>query len=129
MHESKNYNRTEQLDALLSQMEEMEQELTEKDRETDSLQNQLQEKDQQLQMISSDNQKMKSQIESMNSVLSEQGQLLQKQTEQLVQRQQYHFSEEWAVEKKDGGMSAEGADHQRESPDDFYQSRGDEKGR
>jgi hypothetical protein len=50
-------------------------------------------------------------------------------TAREVQRQRYHFSGEWAVEKTDGGMSAEGADHQRESPDDFYQSRGDEKGR
>ena len=83
MNELDNYNSGEQIDSLLNQMEDMEQELTDKNRELKNLRNQLQEKKQEIQNLSSGNQKLKSQIQSVNSVLSEQGELLRKQTEQL----------------------------------------------
>lgn len=83
MNELDNYNSGEQIDGLLNQMEDMEQELTDKNRELKNLRNQLQEKKQEIQNLSSGNQKLKSQIQSVNSVLSEQGELLRKQTEQL----------------------------------------------
>lgn len=83
MNELDGYNSGEQIDSLLNQMEDMEQELTDKNRELKSLWNQLQEKKQEIQNLSSGNQKLKSQIQSVNSVLSEQEELLRKQTEQL----------------------------------------------
>ncbi len=78
-----NYNSGEQIDSLLNQMEDMEQELTEKNTELKMLRNQLQEKNQEIQNLSFGNQKLKSQIQSVNSVLSEQGELLRRQTEKL----------------------------------------------
>lgn len=83
MNELDDYNSGEQIDSLLKQMEDMEQELTDKNRELEALQNQLQEKNQKIQNLSSGNQKLKSQIQSVNSVLSEQGELLRQQTEKL----------------------------------------------
>lgn len=83
MNELDDYNSGEQIDSLLNQMEDMEQELTDKNTELETLRNQLQEKNQEIQNLSSGNQKLKSQIQSMNSVLSEQEELLRKQTEQL----------------------------------------------
>ena len=50
-----NYNSGEQIDSLLNQMEDMEQELTDKNRELETLQNQLQEKNQKIQNLSSGN--------------------------------------------------------------------------
>ena len=83
MNELDNYNIGEQIDSLLNQLEDMEQELTDKNRELKTLRNQLWEKNQEIQNLSSGNQKLKSQIQSMNSVLSEQGELLRQQTEKL----------------------------------------------
>lgn len=83
MNELDDYNSGEQIDSLLNQMEDMEQELTDKNTELIMLRNQLQEKNQEIQNLSSGNQKLKSQIQFMNSVLSEQEELLRKQTEQL----------------------------------------------
>lgn len=83
MNELDGYNSGEQIDSLLNQMEDMEQELTNKNTELETLRNQLQEKNQEIQNLSSDNQKLKSQIQSVNSVLSEQGELLRHQTEKL----------------------------------------------
>ena len=83
MNELDDYNSGEQIDSLLNQMEDMEQELTDKNTELIMLRNQLQEKNQEIQNLSSGNQKLKSQIQSMNSVLSEQGELLRQQTEKL----------------------------------------------
>lgn len=83
MNELNDYNSGEQIDSLLNQMEDMEQELTDKNTELETLRNQLQEKNQEIQNLSSGNQKLKSQIQSVNSVLSEQEELLRKQTEQL----------------------------------------------
>ncbi len=83
MNELDSYNSGEQIDSLLNQMEDMEQELTDKNRELKMLRNQLQEKNREIQNLSSGNQKLKSQIQYVNSVLSEQGELLRKQTEQL----------------------------------------------
>ena len=83
MNELDSYNSGEQIDSLLNQMEDMEQELTDKNTELETLRNQLQEKNQEIQNLSSGNQKLKSQIQSVNSVLSEQGELLRKQTEKL----------------------------------------------
>ena len=64
-------------------MENMEQELTDKNMELKILQSQLQEKDRQIRNLSSSSQKLKSQIQSMKSALSEQGETLRHQTEQL----------------------------------------------
>lgn len=83
MNELDVYNSGEQIDSLLNQMEDMEQELSDKNTELEMLRNQLQEKNQEIQNLSSDNQKLKSQIQSVNSVLSEQGELLRQQTEKL----------------------------------------------
>lgn len=83
MNELGGYNSGEQIDSLLNQMEDMEQELTDKDTELKTLRNQLQEKIQEIQNLSSGNQKLKLQIQSMNSVFSEQGELLRQQTEKL----------------------------------------------
>lgn len=83
MNELDDYNSGEQIDSLLNQMEDMEQELTDKDMELKKLRNQLQEKKQEIWNLSSENQKLKSQIQSMNSVLSEQEELLRQQTEKL----------------------------------------------
>lgn len=83
MNELDDYNSGEQIDSLLNQMEDMEQELIDKNTELETLQNQLQEKNQEIQNLSSGNQKLKSQILSVNSVLSEQGELLRQQTEKL----------------------------------------------
>ncbi len=83
MNELDDYNSGEQIDSLLNQMEDMEQELTDKNRELEAIQNQLQEKNQKIQNLFSGNQKLKSQIQSVNSVLSEQGELLRQQTEKL----------------------------------------------
>ena len=83
MNELDVYNSGEQIDSLLNQMEDMEQELTDKNTELETLRNQLQEKNQEIQNLSSGNQKLKSQIQSVNSVLSEQGELLRQQTEKL----------------------------------------------
>ena len=83
MNELDSYNSGEQIDSLLNQMEDMEQELTDKNTELKVLRNQLQEKNQEIQNLSSGNQKLKSQILSVNSVLSEQGELLRQQTEKL----------------------------------------------
>ncbi len=83
MNELDSYNSGEQIDSLLNQMEDMEQELTDKNTELETLRNQLQEKNQKIQNLSSGNQKLKSQIQSVNSVLSEQGDLLRQQTEKL----------------------------------------------
>lgn len=83
MNELDDYNSGEQFDSLLNQMEDMEQELINKNRELKMLRNQLKEKNQEIQNLSSGNQKLKSQIQSVNSVLSEQEELLRKQTEQL----------------------------------------------
>lgn len=83
MNELDSYNSGEQIDSLLNQMEDMEQELTEKNTELKTLRNQLQEKNQEIWNLSSGNQKLKLQIQSMNSVLSEQGELLRQQTEKL----------------------------------------------
>ena len=83
MNELNDYNSGEQIDSLLNQMEDMEQELTDKNTELEMLRNQLWEKNQEIQNLSSDNQKLKSQIQSVNSVLSEQGELLRQQTEKL----------------------------------------------
>lgn len=83
MNELDSYNSGEQIDSLLNQMEDMEQELTEKNTELKTLRNQLQEKNQEIQNLSSGNQKLKLQIQSMNSILSEQGELLRQQTEKL----------------------------------------------
>lgn len=83
MNELNDYNSGEQIDSLLNQMEDMEQELTDKNTELETLRNQLQEKNQEIQNLSSGNQKLKSQIQSLNSVLSEQGELLRQQTEKL----------------------------------------------
>ncbi len=83
MNELDSYNSGEQIDSLLNQMEDMEQELTDKNTELETLRNQLQEKNQEIQNLSSGNQKLKLQIQSVNSVLSEQGALLRQQTEKL----------------------------------------------
>lgn len=83
MNELDSYNSGEQIDSLLNQMEDIEQELSDKNTELETLRNQLQEKNQEIQNLSSDNQKLKSQIQSVNSVLSEQGELLRQQTEKL----------------------------------------------
>ena len=83
MNELDDYNSGEQIDSLLNQMENMEQELSDKNTELETLRNQLQEKNQEIQNLSSGNQKLKSQIQSVNSVLSEQGELLRQQTEKL----------------------------------------------
>lgn len=83
MNELDSYNSGEQIDSLLNQMEDMEQELTNKNTELETLRNQLQEKNQEIQNLSSGNQKLKSQIQSVNSILSEQGELLRQQTEKL----------------------------------------------
>lgn len=83
MNELNDYNSGEQIDSLLKQMEDMEQELTDKNTELEMLRNQLQEKNQEIQNLSFGNQKLKSQIQSVNSVLSEQGELLRQQTEKL----------------------------------------------
>lgn len=83
MNELDSYSNGEQIDSLLNQMEDMEQELTDKNTELETLRNQLQEKNQEIQNLSSGNQKLKSQIQSVNSVLSEQGELLRQQTEKL----------------------------------------------
>ena len=83
MNELDSYNSGEQIDSLLNQMEDMEQELSDKNTELEMLRNQLQEKNQEIQNLSSGNQKLKSQIQSVNSVLSEQGELLRQQTEKL----------------------------------------------
>lgn len=83
MNELDGYNSGEQIDSLLNQMEDMEQELTDKNVELKTLQNQLREKKQEIRNLSSSNQKLKLQIQSMNSVLSEQGELLRQQTEKL----------------------------------------------
>ena len=83
MNELDDYNSGEQIDSLLNQMEDMEQELTDKNMELKMLRNQLREKNQEIQNLSSGNQKLKLQIQSMNSVLSEQGELLRQQTEKL----------------------------------------------
>ncbi len=83
MNELDDYNSGEQIDSLLNQMEDMEQELADKNTELKVLRNQLQEKNQEIQNLSSGNQKLKSQIQSVNSVLSEQGELLRQQTEKL----------------------------------------------
>lgn len=83
MNELDVYNSGEQIDSLLNQMEDMEQELIDKNTELKVLRNQLQEKNQEIQNLSSGNQKLKSQIQSVNSVLSEQGELLRQQTEKL----------------------------------------------
>lgn len=83
MNELDDYNSGEQIDSLLKQMEDMEQELTDKNMELKTLRNQLQKKKQEIQNLSSGNQKLKSQIQSVNSVLSEQGELLRQQTEKL----------------------------------------------
>lgn len=77
------YSSGEQIDSLLNQLEEMEQELTDKDRKLKDLWIQVQEKDGQIRNLSSGSQKLKSQIQSMKSVLSEQGETLRHQTEQL----------------------------------------------
>lgn len=83
MSELDDYNSGEQIDSLLNQLEDMEQELADKNRELESLWNRMQEKDRQIQNLSSGSQKLKSQILSMKSVLSEQGETLRHQTEQL----------------------------------------------
>lgn len=83
MNELDSYNSGEQIDSLLNQMEDMEQELTNKNTELETLRNQLQEKNQEIRNLSSGNQKLKLQIRSVNSVLSEQGELLRQQTEKL----------------------------------------------
>lgn len=77
------YSNGEQIDSLLDQMEEMEQELTDKNEKLKDLWNQVQEKDRQIQNLSSASQKLKLQIQSMKSALSEQGETLRHQTEQL----------------------------------------------
>jgi len=59
MNELDGYNSGEQIDSLLNQMEDMEQELTEKNTELKSLRNQLQEKNQEIQNLFSGNQKLK----------------------------------------------------------------------
>lgn len=83
MNELDDYNSGEQIDSLLNQLEDMEQELADKNRELESLWNRMQEKDRQIQNLSSGSQKLKSQIQSMKSALSEQGETLRHQTEQL----------------------------------------------
>ncbi len=83
MNELDDYNSGEQIDSLLKQMEDMEQELTDKNTESKMLRNQLWEKNQEIQNLSSGNQKLKLQIQSVNSVLSEKGELLRQQTEKL----------------------------------------------
>ena len=83
MNGLKDYNSGEQIDSLLNQMEDMEQELTDKNMKLKILQSQMQEKDRQMRNLSSGSQKLKSQIQSMKSVLSEQGETLRHQTEQL----------------------------------------------
>lgn len=83
MNGLEDYSSGEQIDSLLNQMEDMEQELTDKNMELKILQSQLQEKDRQIRNISSGSQKLKSQIQSMKSALSEQGETLRHQTGQL----------------------------------------------
>lgn len=83
MNELDDYNSGEQIDSLLNQLEDMEQELADKNRELESLWNRMQEKDRQIQNLSSGSQKLKSQKQSMKSALSEQGETLRHQTEQL----------------------------------------------
>lgn len=83
MNVLEDYSSGEQIDSLLNQLEEMEQELTDKDRELKDLWKLTQEKDRQIQNLSSSSQKLKSQIQSMKSALSEQGETLRHQTEQL----------------------------------------------
>lgn len=83
MNELDDYNSEEQIDNLLNQLEDMEKELADKNRELESLWNRMQEKDRQIQNLSSGSQKLKLQIQSMKSVLSEQGETLRHQTEQL----------------------------------------------
>ena len=83
MNGLEDYSSGEKIDSLLNQLEEMEQELTDKDRELKDLWKLMQEKDRQIQNLSSSSQKLKSQIQSMKSALSEQGETLRHQTEQL----------------------------------------------
>ena len=83
MNGLEDYSSGEKIDSLLNQLEEMEQELTDKDRELKDLWKLTQEKDRQIQNLSSSSQKLKSQIQSMKSALSEQGETLRHQTEQL----------------------------------------------
>ena len=84
MNGFEDYSSGEQIDSLLNQMEDMEQELADKNTELKSMWSQMQEKDRQIQNLSSSSQKLKSQIQSMKSALSEQGGgTLRHQTEQL----------------------------------------------
>lgn len=83
MNELDSYNSGEQIDSLLNQMEDMEQELTDKNTELKTLRNRLQERKQEIWNLSFGNQKLKSQIQSMKSVLSGQEELLRQQTEKL----------------------------------------------
>lgn len=62
MNELGDYNNGEQIDNLLNQMENMEQELTDKNTKLKILRNQLQEKKQEIWNLSSGSQKLKSQI-------------------------------------------------------------------
>ena len=83
MNGFEDYSSGEQIDNLLKQMEDMEQELADKNTELKSMWSQMQEKDRQIQNLFSVSQKLKSQIQSMKSALSEQGETLRHQTEQL----------------------------------------------
>ena len=83
MNGFEDYSSGEQIDSLLNQMEDMEQELTDKNMELKILKSQMQEKDRQIRNLSSGSQKLRSQIQSMKSALSEQGETLWHQTEQL----------------------------------------------
>lgn len=83
MNGLEDYSSGEQIDGLLNQLEEMERELTDKDRKLKDLWKLTQEKDRQIRNLSSGSQKLKSQIQSMKSALSEQGETLRHQTEQL----------------------------------------------
>ena len=73
MNGFEDYSSGEQIDSLLNQMEDMEQELADKNTELKSMWSQMQEKDRQIRNLSSVSQKLKSQIQSMKSALSEQG--------------------------------------------------------
>lgn len=102
MNGFEDYSSGEQIDSLLEQMEDMEQELADKNTELKSMWCQMQEKDRQIQNLFSGSQKLKLQIQSMKSVLSEQGETLRHQTEQL---EKYSGSD--IIFQEDGRLKAE----------------------